>query len=361
MSHEHVIVGMSGGIDSAVAAWKLRQDGYRVSGLFMFNWTADEEGYCNAADDFHSAKAVCDELDIALHRADFSIHYRQRVFNHFLEGYKAGKTPNPDLLCNREIKFQPFRDYAFRLGADLIATGHYAQIEYKGDHGPQLIRAVDENKDQTYFLASVRRECFDRVLFPIGHLTKPQVREIGRRAGLPNHARRDSTGICFIGERQFRDFLGTYIATQPGPIEDETGQYLGQHPGLPYYTLGQRRGLAIGGIRNAKEGPWYVIAKDHSRNALIVSQDPRHPRLLSRHVTVSAFNWLKPQDFRSGTMHARIRHRQDLQRCQVTVTDDPGRLCITFEQPQRAAVPGQYAVLYDDRRCIGAGEIEDAH
>lgn len=357
MSKEHVIVGMSGGIDSAVAAWQLRQDGYRVSGLFMFNWTADEQGYCTAADDYRSARMVCDELDITLHRVDFSDLYRQRVFDRFLDGYQTGKTPNPDMLCNREVKFEPFLNYAFRLGADLIATGHYARIEHASD-GPLLVRAVDENKDQTYFLASVRRSRLDRVLFPVGHLTKPQVREIGRRAGLPNHARRDSTGICFVGERNFRDFLGTYIENLPGPIKDESGRFLGRHIGLPYYTLGQRRGLAVGGVRDAAEGPWYVIGKDHARNALTVSQNARHPMLMSRHVTVSSFNWLQPPCRSSTTLHARIRHRQNLQSCRISIADNPYCVSITFDRPQRAAVPGQYVVVYDGMRCVGGGEIE---
>jgi tRNA-specific 2-thiouridylase len=250
MSAPHVVVGMSGGVDSSVSAWLLKQQGYRVSGLFMVNWTEDEEGYCTAAEDFQDARAVCDELDIPLHRADFSREYRERVFSRFLADYAAGKTPNPDVLCNREVKFQPFREHALRLGADCIATGHYARIEHSAD-GPRLLRAADENKDQTYFLATVSRSQFERVLFPVGELTKPQVRELAQTAGLPNHRKKDSTGICFIGEREFREFLQQYLHPQPGPILDDAGQHVGAHQGLMYYTLGQRRGLNIGGRRRA--------------------------------------------------------------------------------------------------------------
>ncbi|MEW6168325.1 MAG: tRNA 2-thiouridine(34) synthase MnmA, partial [Pseudomonadota bacterium] len=264
----HVVVGLSGGVDSAVSAYLLKEQGLRVSGLFMVNWTEDEQGYCSAAEDFQDARRVCEELDIPLHRVDFSREYRERVFARFLADYAAGKTPNPDMLCNREVKFQPFREYALRLGADFIATGHYARIEHAGD-GPQLLRAADENKDQTYFLAAVERTQLSRVLFPIGALTKPQVRTIAQRAGLPVHQKKDSTGICFIGERAFRAFLARYLAPNPGPIVDDAGREIGRHQGLMYYTLGQRRGLGIGGTRGAREAPWYVVAKDAARNALV--------------------------------------------------------------------------------------------
>ena len=354
----HVVVGLSGGVDSAVTAWLLKEQGYRVSALFMVNWTEDEEGYCSSAEDFQSARAVCEELDIPLHRVDFSAEYRARVFDHFLADYRAGKTPNPDVLCNREVKFQPFREHALRLGADFVATGHYARIEQAAD-GPRLLRAADDNKDQSYFLAAVAREHFQRVLFPIGGLTKPMVREIARRAGLPNHRRKDSTGICFIGEREFRDFLSQYLKPDPGPIEDAAGRVIGEHRGLMYYTLGQRRGLAIGGQRGAREAPWYVIGKEAGRNALLVSQEADHPRLMSRCIVTAPFQWVRRPERLDQTFQARIRHRQALQECSVQLLPD-GALEANFAQPQRAAAAGQYLVLYDDEECLGGGEIASA-
>jgi tRNA-specific 2-thiouridylase len=356
MSAQHVVVGMSGGVDSSVAALLLKQQGYRVSGLFMVNWTEDEEGYCTSAQDFQDARAVCEELDIPLHRVDFSKEYRERVFARFLADYQAGKTPNPDVLCNREVKFQPFREYALRLGADFVATGHYARIEHAAD-GPRLLRSVTEDKDQTYFLAAVAPEHFDRVLFPIGGLTKPQVREVAERAGLPVHRKKDSTGICFIGEREFRSFLQTYLKPHPGPIKDDAGRVVGQHLGLMYYTLGQRRGLLIGGRKGAQEAPWYVVAKDAGNNALIVSQDAEHPLLMSRTLVTAGFHWIRRPEPLPTQLTARIRHRQALQNCRATPLEN-GRMQIDFEQAQRAVTPGQFCALYDGQECLGAGEIE---
>lgn len=358
MSQAHVVVGMSGGVDSSVSAWLLKQQGYRVSGLFMVNWTEDEEGYCSAADDFQDARAVCDELDIPLHKADFSKEYRDRVFSQFLADYAAGKTPNPDVLCNREVKFQPFREHALRLGADFIATGHYARIEHRDD-GAHLLQAVDGNKDQTYFLAAVNRSQFDRVLFPVGGYTKPQVRDFAKAAGLPNHRKKDSTGICFIGEREFREFLQNYLKPHPGPIVDDQGQRIGEHQGLMYYTLGQRKGLNIGGVRGAIEAPWYVVAKEAERNTLLVSQDANHRRLMSHTVITEAFQWIRQPSPLLATLHARIRHRQALQACSAIVHDD-GRVEVKFAQAQRAATAGQYLVLYDGAECLGGGEIQSA-
>jgi tRNA-specific 2-thiouridylase len=356
LSAPHVVVGLSGGVDSAVSAWLLKEQGYRVSGLFMVNWAEDEQGYCTAAEDFQSARAVCEELDIPLHRADFSAEYRKRVFDRFLADYAAGKTPNPDVLCNREVKFQPFREHALRLGADFVATGHYARLE-QADDGPRLLRAADENKDQTYFLATVAREHFERVLFPIGGLTKPMVRDIARRAGLPNHTRKDSTGICFIGEREFRAFLEHYLKPNPGPIEDDSGRIVGEHRGLTYYTLGQRRGLAIGGRRGAREAPWYVIAKDAARNVLIVSQDDAHPRLMATSLIARPFHWIRRPESLPGQLTARIRHRQALQACMLRSAAGDA-VDVSFNDPQRAAVAGQYLVLYDGQECLGGGEID---
>mgnify|MGYP000418632430 CR=1 FL=1 len=358
VSAAHVIVGLSGGVDSAVAAWRLQQQGFRVSGLFMVNWTEDEQAYCSAAEDFQSARAVADELGITLHRVDFSADYRERVFRQFLADYQAGLTPNPDLLCNREVKFQPFRDHALRLGADYVATGHYARVEAT-PHGPRLRRSVTEDKDQTYFLALVAREHFRQVLFPLGDLTKPEVRELARRAGLPNHRRRDSTGICFIGERPFRDFLQQYLQPDPGDMVDDDQAVVGRHQGLMFYTLGQRRGLSIGGRRGARQAPWYVVGKDRTGNRLRVSQDPDHRLLMSRQLLTRKFSWIEPPSDPSRPLLARIRHRQALQSCRIEILHD-GRVAVRFEQPQRAASPGQYCVLYDDQTCLGGGEIDSA-
>jgi tRNA-uridine 2-sulfurtransferase len=356
-SDTHVVVGMSGGVDSSVAAWLLKEQGYRVSGLFMVNWTEDEQGYCSAAEDFQDARRVCEELGIALHRVDFSREYRERVFARFLADYAAGKTPNPDMLCNREVKFQPFREYALRLGADYIATGHYARIEHSVD-GARLLRAVDDNKDQTYFLAAVEHAQFERTLFPLGGLRKPQVRELARQAGLAVHRKKDSTGICFIGEREFRAFLARYLQPNPGPILDDGGREIGRHQGLMYYTLGQRRGLGIGGTRGAREAPWYVVAKDAARNALITSQDATHPLLMASALRTQAFNALASLPPPDRPLLARIRHRQALQHCHARY--DAEGATVKFAAPQRAVVPGQYCVLYDGERCVGGGEIATA-
>ncbi len=356
MTAPHAVVGLSGGVDSSVTAWLLKEQGYRVSGLFMVNWTEDEEGYCTAAEDFQDARRVCDELQIPLHRVDFSKEYREHVFTQFLADYAAGKTPNPDVLCNREVKFKPFRDYALRLGADVVATGHYARIEHHAD-GPWLLQAADSNKDQTYFLAAVAPEHFAQVQFPVGGLSKPEVRELARRAGLPVHRKKDSTGICFIGEREFREFLATYLKPHPGPILDDGGREIGAHDGLMYYTLGQRRGLRVGGTRGAREAPWYVVAKDASRNALIAAQDAQHPLLMARALDATPFHWLAPLPAPQQPLQARIRHRQALQDCTVEVTAAGAVVHVRFAQAQRAAVAGQFCVLYDGPRCLGGGEI----
>ncbi len=355
MSREKIIIGLSGGVDSSVAAWRLLSQGHDVEALFMFNWNEDEQGYCTAADDFQDAREVCAELGIPLHRADFSREYRDRVFRHFLDEYAAGRTPNPDVLCNREIKFRSFLDYARRLGADRIATGHYAGVE-RSPRGTHLIRAADANKDQTYFLAAVPASALAHVLFPLADLTKPQVREIARREGLANHDKPDSTGICFIGERPFASFLGEYLPARPGDIRSMDGTVLGRHRGLMFYTLGQRRGLGVGGRCDAGDAPWYVVDKDLPRNELLVAQDPQHPRLMARAVHVSAMHWIGDAPVPPCTVTARIRHRQHDQRCRVEAT--PTGLRMEFETPQRAATPGQYVVLYDGHRCLGGGAMD---
>lgn len=359
MTTKHVIVGMSGGVDSSVSAYLLKQQGYQVSGLFMVNWTEDEEGYCTSAQDFQDARAVCEELNIPLHRVDFSKEYREKVFQTFLADYAAGKTPNPDVLCNREVKFQPFREHALRLGADHIATGHYARIAH-GPDGPRLLQAVDHNKDQTYFLAAVARQNLERVLFPVGELTKPEVRSIAQKIGLPNHRKKDSTGICFIGEREFQEFLSRYLKPMPGPIVDDSGASVGTHQGLMYYTLGQRRGLHIGGRSGAKEAPWYVIAKEETGNRLVVSQEATNSRLMSHQITTEPFQWIRRPATLLHPLQARIRHRQALQLCSVKALDQD-RLEVDFVDAQRAATPGQYLVLYDGEECLGGGEIASAH
>lgn len=354
MAGLQVMVGLSGGVDSAVAAWLLKEQGHRVSALFMQNWTEDESGYCTAAEDFQSARAVAAELDITLHRVDFAAEYRERVFAEFLRQLRAGRTPNPDVLCNREIKFQPFVEHARRLGAACVATGHYAALA-PGSDGPRLLRATDENKDQTYFLAGVARAHFENVLFPLGGLDKPAVRALAARAGLPNHRRRDSTGICFIGERPFAEFLAEHLPPDPGPIEDEHGTRLGEHRGLQFFTLGQRKGVGVGGRRGAAEAPWYVIAKEPARKALVVSQDGRHPRLYRHEVVTAGFHWLRlPEP--GLPLHGRLRHRQPLAACSVESTA-AGGLRVHFEAAQRAVAPGQYLALYQGRECLGCGEI----
>jgi tRNA-specific 2-thiouridylase len=352
-----VIIGMSGGVDSAVAALRLRDAGHDVQGLFMANWEEQDE-YCTTAQDYQDARRIASDLGIVLHRANFADEYRERVFRYFLDDYRAGRTPNPDVLCNREIKFGLCLNYARRLGAQFYATGHYARIEQLAD-GPALFQALDTSKDQSYFLHAVEREHFAQVLFPLGELHKHEVRELARRAGLPVHDKPDSTGICFIGERPFADFLGRFLQGSPGPIETLDGRVLGQHRGLPFYTLGQRSGLTIGGARGRAQEPWYVARKDAARNALLVVQRHEQQWLDADAVVCGAINWLCAA--RSGAFNAtvKLRHRQATQPARIVVRADGGAL-IEFEHPQRAATPGQFAVLYEQDRCLGGGVIEQA-
>jgi len=350
-----VIVGLSGGVDSAVAAHRLLEAGHTVEGLFMFNWAEDETGYCQAADDFASAQAVADHLGIVLHRADFSREYLDRVFQHFLDEYAAGRTPNPDLLCNREIKFAPFREHALRLGADRIATGHYADTR-----DGLLYRAADERKDQTYFLALVSSEQLQQVEFPLAPLQKSEVRRIAESIDLPNHDRRDSTGICFIGERNFADFLGDHLQDQPGPICDDTGRRIGEHRGLWRFTIGQRRGVGVGGVKGAPEAPWFVCGKEPASRTLIVTQNLDHPALAGRSLTAGDIHWIGPPPALPGRCQARIRHRQPLMDCEVQPEVIAGRqrLHVHFDESPWAIAPGQYVVFYDGRRCLGGAVIE---
>lgn len=351
-----VIVGMSGGVDSSVSAALLLEQGHEVEGLFMFNWAEDEDGYCTAQEDFDEASKVADELNIPLHRADFSKQYREQVFQYFLDEYAAGFTPNPDVLCNREIKFKTFLDYALKLGAVRIATGHYAAV-CDGPDGTELHRASDMNKDQTYFLAAVDQAALSRTLFPLGQLDKPEVRRMAEARGFDNYARKDSTGICFIGERPFQHFLAGYLPAEPGPIINiDNGQSIGEHQGLMYKTLGQRKGLGIGGRADASEAPWYVVDKTLADKTLWVSQNPDHPRLLSRSLIVESPHWIGAPPENGRQLTCQIRHRQRAQACHIEY-DKATTLKLTFETPQRAATPGQWAVLYDGPRCLGGGRI----
>jgi tRNA-specific 2-thiouridylase len=347
---------MSGGVDSAVSALLLKRAGYDVQGLFMSNWD-DDDSYCTGAQDFQDARATAAELGIPLHRVSFADEYRARVFEYFLKEYRAGRTPNPDVLCNREIKFGICLEYAARLGAQRFATGHYARIEHT-DAGPLLRKARDPDKDQSYFLHAVDRRHFSRVLFPLGELTKPQVRALAREAGLPVFDKPDSTGICFIGERPFREFLARYIPTTPGDIVTERGDAVGRHRGLAFYTLGQRGGLEIGGRAGLREDAWYVAAKDLTRNELIVVQGHDHPLLVSRALATGPCNWLVQPGAIPFDSQIKVRYRQADQSCRATLRED-GALEVRFAEPQRAVTPGQFAVLYDGDRCLGGGVIEN--
>jgi tRNA-uridine 2-sulfurtransferase len=354
-----VIVGMSGGVDSAVAALLLRDQGYDVQGLFMSNWE-EEDDYCTTARDYQDARQVAAELDIPLHRVNFADEYRERVFEHFLIDYRAGRTPNPDVLCNREIKFGLCLDYVQRLGGQCFATGHYARTGMAAD-GPALYQAIDREKDQSYFLHAVERQRLSRVLFPLGGLHKQEVRERARRAGLPVHDKPDSTGICFIGERPFAEFLSRYVADEPGPIETLDGEVIGQHRGLSFYTLGQRSGLSIGGARGRAAEPWYAARKDRPRNTLIVVQRHEQQWLDAQTVHCGPINWLcSPRDG-SFAAQVKLRYRQPAQQARVVHNPTTGSAAtIEFAAPQRAPTPGQFAVLYDGERCLGGGVIEQS-
>jgi tRNA-specific 2-thiouridylase len=356
MPSPRVIVGLSGGVDSAVAALLLKEQGWDVQGLFMSNWEDDDDGYCTAAQDFQDARAVARELGIPLHRVSFAAEYRARVFEHFLHEHEAGRTPNPDVLCNREIKFGVALQYVSRLGGELFATGHYARIVRSGS-GVELHKARDATKDQSYFLHAVELSLLARTLMPLGELSKGDVRERARQAGLPVFDKPDSTGICFIGERPFREFLSQFLREAPGPIETPEGERLGVHRGLPFYTLGQREGLQIGGRRGASEQPWYVGAKDIRRNALIVVQGHDHPLLSSIELSTGPVHWLTEPRSEPFRCTVKVRYRQADQPARLEVKAD-GTARIVFEQPQRAVTPGQYAVAYDGERCLGGAVIE---
>ncbi len=352
-----VIVALSGGVDSAVAALLLQEQGYEVQGLFMSNWEESEDDiWCTAAQDFQDARAVAARLGIPLHRVSFASEYRARVFEHFLAEHRAGRTPNPDVLCNREIKFGAALAYARRLGGSHFATGHYARL-VAGADGVELHKALDAGKDQSYFLHAVAPAELAATVMPLGTLEKRQVRERARRAGLPVFDKPDSTGICFIGERPFREFLERYLPRTPGPVESPEGERLGTHRGLAFYTLGQRGGLGLGGQPGRPEEPWYVAAKDAARNALIVVQGHDHPLLASTALTTGSWHWLGPAPAGALRCTVKVRYRQADQRALLTPLQR-GTVHLEFAEPQRAVTPGQYAVAYEGTRCLGGGVIE---
>ncbi|TQV84461.1 tRNA 2-thiouridine(34) synthase MnmA [Aliikangiella coralliicola] len=353
-----VVVGMSGGVDSSVAAYLLKQQGYDVIGVFMKNWEEDDtDDYCAAAEDMADAKSVAERLEIPFKTINFAAEYWDRVFEYFLQEYRSGRTPNPDIMCNKEIKFKAFLDYAKVLGADYIATGHYARVEHKDDHSVML-RGVDNNKDQTYFLYTLQQQQLNKTLFPVGELEKPEVRKIAEEQNFVTASKKDSTGICFIGERKFKDFLQQYIPAQPGNIEDDAGNIIGQHSGLMYHTLGQRKGIGIGGMSNAGEAPWYTLEKDIERNVLIVGQGHDHPRLQSQGLVASQLHWVEPDKIEDQfKCTAKSRYRQQDFECQVEKLDHENWK-VTFDEKQRAVTPGQSVVFYQGDICLGGGIID---
>ncbi|MEG8174120.1 tRNA 2-thiouridine(34) synthase MnmA [Xanthomonas hortorum pv. gardneri] len=356
MSTPRIIVGVSGGVDSSVAAWRLAQQGESIAGLFMQNWADDGSGDCRAEDDRRDAVAVCGVLGIPFHFRDFSNEYWSGVFEHFLAEYAAGRTPNPDVLCNREVKFKHFLDAAQALGAERIATGHYARVAHSGGRW-RLLRGADRGKDQSYFLHQLGQTQLAATLFPIGDLEKSTLRRIAQDANLPTHAKKDSTGICFIGERDLREFLGRYLPARTGEIRDPQGQRIAEHPGVFYFTLGQREGLNIGGVRGRAAAPWYVVGKDVASNVLYVDQDRDSPLLQSHWLQSEQPHWVTgAPPARSFSCTAQTRYRQPDEPCTVEVRDD-GSVQVRFERPQRAVTPGQSLVLYDGEECLGGAVI----
>ncbi len=377
MSKQRVVVGLSGGVDSAVTAHLLKQQGHEVIGIFMKNWEdddrpagsdSDDPGYCTSNIDFVDAAAVADVIGIEIEHVNFAAEYKDRVFAEFLREYQAGRTPNPDILCNAEIKFKAFLDHAMRLGAEKIATGHYARVRRSPQtHLYELLKGLDPSKDQSYFLHRLNQAQLSKTLFPIGELLKTQVRQIAQDIGLPNAKKKDSTGICFIGERPFREFLNRYIAKEPGPIRDAMGRKIGEHQGLSFYTLGQRQGLGIGGIKakGAQKGggdhaPWFVARKDMQTNTLWIVQGHDHPWLQSSSLSAQDASWTAGFAPASADMAAKTRYRQSDAACRVRDASMQG-FALQFAQPQWAVTPGQSAVLYDGDVCLGGGVIASAH
>ena len=367
-SGQRVVVGLSGGVDSAVTAWLLKQQGHEVIGIFMKNWEDDDDsGFCSSNIDFVDAAAVADVIGIEIEHVNFAAEYKDRVFAEFLREYQAGRTPNPDILCNAEIKFKAFLDHALRLGAGKIATGHYARVRLNAaTNKHELLKGLDPAKDQSYFLHRLNQAQLSKTLFPVGELHKTEVRRIALEIGLPNAKKKDSTGICFIGERPFRDFLNRYIAKEPGPIKDEKGRTIGQHVGLSFYTLGQRQGLGIGGIKakGAQKGggehaPWFVARKELEKNTLWVVQGHEHPWLQSRALTAQDASWVAGAAPAAGQLAAKTRYRQLDAPCTLDAVTQTS-FALSFPQSQWAVTPGQSAVLYDGEVCLGGGVIASA-
>ena len=362
MMRKHIIVGMSGGVDSSVTALQLLSEGHQVTGLFMKNWEEDDgTEYCTAMEDLADAQQVCDTLGIELKTVNFATEYWDEVFEVFLSEFAAGRTPNPDILCNKHVKFKAFLNYAIEdLGAEYIATGHYARVtEAEGQH--LLLKGLDPGKEQSYFLYTLGQQQLARTLFPIGHLHKSELRQMAAKAGFANHHKKDSTGICFIGERKFKEFLQRYLPSQPGEMRTPEGQYIAKHQGLMYYTLGQRQGLGIGGVKNAPDEPWYVLEKDLVNNVLIVGQGHDHPLMLHNTLEAGQLDWCSNSPLTASLQcAAKTRYRQADQACHVQPLAD-GRVRVSFEEAQRAITPGQSVVFYQGEVCLGGGVIEQRY
>ena len=349
-----VLLGLSGGVDSSVAAFLLKQEGFEVTAGFMRNWEDDDGSpYCSVKEDFMDAAQVADKLSINLVQMNFAQKYKEKVFSYFLNELNKGKTPNPDIYCNKYIKFKEFTDYALENGYDAVATGHYSKIQVINKEY-FLCKSYDQSKDQTYFLSQVDRDIFSKIKFPLGNLLKTEVRKIAEKENLITFDKKDSTGICFIGERPFPEFLKNYLPEEYGEIVDDSGEVIGSHKGLHFYTIGQRQGLGIGGLKNKEEKAWYVVEKDFSNNKLVVVQDNNHPLLFKKDIKVSNINWLKKPS--SNQVSAKIRYRQKDQACNIDYNENEAS--VFFKEPQRAVTPGQFIVFYEDEICLGGGEID---
>ncbi|RAN65232.1 tRNA 2-thiouridine(34) synthase MnmA [Dolosigranulum pigrum] len=358
-----VVVGMSGGVDSSATALKLKREGYDVVGIFMKNWDdTDENGVCTATEDYKDVQAVANQIGIPYYSVNFEKEYWNKVFEYFLDEYKKGRTPNPDVICNKEIKFKAFLDYAMDLGADYVATGHYARVERDDNGTVHMLRGVDSNKDQTYFLNQLSQDQLQRVMFPLGEMEKPDVRQLAEEAGLKTADKKDSTGICFIGERDFKEFLMNYLPAQPGEMQTLDGDVVNTHDGLMYYTIGQRQGLGIGGSKEYGNEPWFVIGKDLERNVLLVGQGFHHEHLYATHLEASDFSFtVKAPAEAEFRCTAKFRYRTDDVPVTIKMNDARTEAIVEFDEPQRAITPGQAIVLYDGEECLGGGTIDRAY